>query len=129
MLGKLISASSIISIVLVAILLQITSPANIGPLGIFVFFILLYVSVLGMLTYLIFCVSQLLVKVPLIMTTAKRGVSPFSLRRAYYFSSVLALAPVMIIGMQSVDEVGIYETLLVVFFTVIACVYISKRTS
>jgi hypothetical protein len=129
MLGKLVSSSSMISIVLVAILLQATSPASIGPLGIFVFFILVYISVLGVLTYLLFWASQLLVKVPLLVTATKRVATSFSLRRAYYFSSVLALAPVMIIGMQSVDEVGIYETLLVVFFTIIACVYISKRTS
>ena len=40
----------------------------------------------------------------------------------------MALAPVMIIGMQSVGEVGLYELSLVVVFLVIACVYIAKRT-
>src|SRR5215212_1776395 len=57
MLGKLVASSAIISIILVAILLQVTTPASAGPLGIFMLFVLVYVSVLGVLTYLIFCVS------------------------------------------------------------------------
>ena len=48
-------------------------------------------------------------------------------RRAYYFSTVLAAGPVMLIGLQSVQSIGIYEFLLVVIFEVVACVYVSKR--
>ncbi len=128
MLEKLVAFSSLVAIICVAILLQVTNPASIGPLGIFVLFILVYLSVLGVLTYLIFWASLALSKVILFLR-ARRPVQPLSFRRAYYFSSVTSLAPVMIIGMQSVGEVGMYETLLIAFFTVIACVYIAKRTS
>lgn len=128
MLGKLAALSSVTCIVLVAILLQTTNPATIGPLGIFVLFVLVYVSVLGLLTYFLFWVSAAVVRLFSILRV-KRMYQPLSLRRSYYFSSVIALAPIMIIGMQSVGEVGIYETLLIVFFTTIACVYVSKRTS
>jgi hypothetical protein len=50
-----------------------------------------------------------------------------SFRRAYYFSTVLAAAPVMLVGLQSVGAIGIYEFILVVVFEVIGCVYITKR--
>ncbi len=128
MLEKLVAFSSLVAIICVAILLQVTNPASIGPLGIFVLFILVYLSVLGVLTYLIFWASLALSKVFLFLR-ARRPIQPLSFRRAYYFSSVTSLAPVMIIGMQSVGEVGMYETLLIAFFTVISCVYIAKRTS
>ena len=52
---------------------------------------------------------------------------PLSFRRSYYFSTVLAAAPVMLIGLQSVGSVGIYEFILVMLFVVIGCVYIAKR--
>lgn len=52
-----------------------------------------------------------------------------TLGRSYYFASVIALAPVMVVGMQSVGEVGLYELLLVILFVGIACVYIAKRTN
>lgn len=128
MLGKLVASSAIISIILVAILLQVTTPASAGPLGIFVLFVLVYMSVLGVLAYLIFWISRGLTKAATFVRL-RRPIQPMSFRRAYYFASVTALTPVMIIGMQSIGDVGVYETLLIVFFTVIACVYIAKRTS
>ena len=128
MLEKLVAFSSVVAIICATILLQVTNPASIGPLGIFVLFIMVYLSVLGVLTYLIFWASLAVSKVILFLR-ARRSVQPLSFRRAYYFSSVTSLAPVMIIGMQSVGEVGVYEMLLIVFFTVIACIYIAKRTS
>ncbi len=58
---------------------------------------------------------------------AKKPLQPMSFRRAYYYSTVLAMAPVMLIGLQSVGSVGFYEVLLVTIFEVVACVYISRR--
>lgn len=52
---------------------------------------------------------------------------PLTYKRAYYFSTVIAAAPVMLIGLQSVGSIGIYEILLVALFTVVGCIYISKR--
>ena len=54
MLGRAIAISMVGAIVLLAVLLQTTTPATIGPLGILFVFILLYVSVLGVLTFLLF---------------------------------------------------------------------------
>jgi hypothetical protein len=128
MLGKVVATSSVISMVLVVVLLQVTNPASIGPLGIFVLFVLVYVSVLGVLTYLLYGVSRIVARIASTVT-AKRPLQPLSFRRAYYFSSVLTLAPIMLIGLHSVGEVGVYEVLLVVIFVIVGCVYTSKRTS
>jgi len=57
----------------------------------------------------------------------RRPLQPMAFRRAYYFSTVLAAAPVMLIGLQSVQSVGVYELLLVGIFEIVACVYVSKR--
>ena len=58
----------------------------------------------------------------------RKPVKPMQFRRAYYFSTVLAAAPVMLVGLQSVTSVGIYEVLLVALFEVVACIYIGRRT-
>lgn len=57
----------------------------------------------------------------------RRPMRPMPFRRAYYFSTILAAAPVMLIGLQSVGAIGIYEFILVIIFEVIGCVYIAKR--
>lgn len=128
MLGRAIAISMVGAIVLLVVLLQTTTPATIGPLGILFVFILLYVSVLGVLTFLLFGCSRIIAKLASSVIVRKSTIQSLTLGRAYYYSSVLALAPVLFIGMQSVGEVSIYDVVLVVLFVVIACIYIAKRT-
>jgi len=128
MLGRAIAISMVGAIVLLAVLLQTTTPTTIGPLGILFVFILLYVSVLGALTFLLFGCSRIISKLASSIIVRKSTIQPLPLGRGYYYSSVLALAPVLFIGMQSVGEVSIYDVVLVVLFVVIACIYIAKRT-
>lgn len=128
MLGRTIAISMVGAIVLLAVLLQTTTPATIGPLGILFVFILLYVSVLGVLTFLLFGCSRIVTKLASSIIVRKSTMKSLSLGRSYYYSSVLALAPVLFIGMQSVGEVSVYDVVLVVLFVVIACIYIAKRT-
>jgi len=128
MLGKVVTISSIIATLLLAMLLYTTAPATAGPLGILIVFILMYVSALGVLTFFIYGISRASAQLSRSITV-KRPLQTLSFNRSYYFASVIALVPVMFIGMQSVGEVGVYEILLVTVFAVIACVYISKRTN
>ena len=127
MLGKIIALSSMIAMAYLVFLLQTTTPSTIGPLGILLVFILMYIAALGMLTFFIVGLQKLLLKIT-VAIDARKAFAPMSFMRAYYFASVMALGPVMIIGMQSVSEVGVYELSLVILFLVIACVYVAKRT-
>lgn len=127
MLGKIVAIVSLTAVGMLAILLQVTTPATIGPLGIFIVFILMYMSVLGALTFLLYEGSKVVVRLSRSLTV-RRPLEPLTFGRSYYFSSVIALAPVMLIGMQSVENVGLYDIGLVVIFVVIACVYIAKRS-
>lgn len=128
MLGRILTISLIAAVMLLIILLQTTTPATIGPLGILFVFVLMYVSVLCVLTFLFFTISRVVARISSSITV-KRPWQPLTLVRSYYFSSVIALAPVMLVGMQSVGEVSFYEVMLIVVFIVISCVYIAKRTA
>lgn len=128
MLARVITVSFVAATMLLVILLQTTTPSTIGPLGILIVFILMYVSALGVLTFLLFTGSRVLARISRSVVT-RRPVQPLSLGRAYYFSSVLALAPVMFIGIQSVGKVGVSDIALIVLFVTISCIYIAKRTS
>jgi len=128
MLSRVVVISVVMAIVALAIILHMTQPSSVGPLGILMVFILMYVSVLGVLTFLLYAISRIISKMSASFTV-KKPVRPLSMSRSYYFSSVVALAPVMLIGIQSVGKVEVYDVLLIVLFVVIACVYILKRTS
>lgn len=125
--GKIMVVGGILVVILLTILLHLTNPATVGPLGILSVFILIYLLVLGALTFLLLLGSKSMAKLTSSLTP-KKPMKALSLRRSYYFSSVISLAPVMFIAMQSVGEVGVYDVILVLLFVIIACVYISKRT-
>lgn len=126
MLPRVIATVSIASLCVLTMVLVFTSPSTTGPFGLLVLFISAYLTFVGLISFFLFGINRLIVMVAAGMTLRK-PLRPMEFRRAYYFSTVLAAAPVMLIGLQSVQSVGIYEVLLVLIFEVIACLYISRR--
>jgi len=126
-LGKIIAVSSILSFLMLALFIQNTTPSTIGPLGILFVFILMYVSVLGVLTFLIFGLSHLANYLTIPFLKFRR--QTISLQHSYYFASIVGLAPIMLIAMQSVGEITIYDVSLVAIFVFLGCIYISKRVA
>lgn len=107
-------------------MLTFTSPSTTGPFGLLVLFISAYLTFVGLISFFLFGINRLIIMVTK-GVSLRKPVRPMRFRRAYYFSTVLAAAPVMLIGLQSVQSVGIYEILLVAIFEVVACIYIAKR--
>jgi hypothetical protein len=126
MLQHVIAIITIASLGLLGIMLSSTTPANAGALGLLVIFISAYLACLGLISFFLYGVTRVIAYVSAGFTLRKPfKVLPF--QRAYYFSTVLAAAPVLLIGLQSVNSVGIYEVLLVLVFVGIGCVYVSRR--
>jgi hypothetical protein len=123
MLGKVLALSTLTAFVFLSALMQSTSPSAIHPMGILVVFILLYVLALGVLTFFVYTCAAL-------FGTIQRRAGqrkPLSMKQAYFYASVLALAPVMLVGMKSIGRANVYEVMLVVIFELVACFYISKQ--
>jgi len=128
MLKQFIASMTTVSAVMLILLFFTTTPSSTGPLGILGFFVLMYVTALGLLTFLFNYFSLFALKV-LPKKHSGFGMKGISIQKAYYYSSVLALVPVMLIAMQSVGQIGLYQVLLVVFFVIIAWIYVTNRTS
>ena len=126
MLQRVIAIITFLSFGLLGFMLITTTPASAGPFGLLLIFISAYLTSLGLVSFFLYGASRLIV-----YTTSgfalRRPAQPMPFRRAYYYSTVLAAAPVMLIGLQSVGTIGIYEFALVIIFEVIGCVYITKR--
>jgi len=126
MLQRVIAIITVASLCLLTLMLVTTTPASAGPFGLLLIFISAYISSLGLVSYFLYGISRVIVYASAGFTL-RRPLHPMPFRRAYYYSTVLAAAPVMLIGLQSVGAIGVYEFLLVVLFEVIGCVYITKR--
>jgi len=111
---------------LLIVLLNVTTPATAGPFGILIIFVFAYFSLIGLMTNFLYWISRLIAHLSTGIVTRK-PFEPLTLKRSYYYSTVVAAAPIMLIGLQSVGAVGFYEFLLVFIFIIIGCLYISKR--
>lgn len=127
MLQRIVATVSLVSIVLLSFMLTTTTPVTAGPFGLLVIFISAYLTFVGLISFFLFGMNRFLRMVSS-NVTLPRPVGKMAFKRAYYFSTVLAAAPVMLIGLQSVLTVGFYEVGLVVLFEVIACVYVGRQT-
>ena len=126
MLPRIIATLSLASLCVLSAMLTFTTPAEAGPFGLLVIFISAYLTFIGLISFFLYGITKLIAAVSAGMTVRK----PFqamSFRRAYYFSTVLAAAPVMLIALQSVKPLDIYLLVLVLIFEVVACLYVSRR--
>ncbi len=57
----------------------------------------------------------------------RRPIHAISLQHSYYLSSVLAFGPIMLLGMNTVSKVTIYDVLLIALFLAIGVFYVQKR--
>ena len=126
MLKKVLAIASVLSGVLLILFLMFTTPTSVGPFGILAFFLLLYIILLELATLIISFISFLLVS----FTKRRPLKHPFTRidpRRAYYYGSVVALAPILLFASFSFGRIKILDFFLVILFTGLACFLISKR--
>lgn len=128
MLGRVLAISGSVACVVLLIVLQVTTPSTIGSLGLLFVFILMYVIALSALTFLLYSANRTIRRLTSTLVT-RRPVGELNLQRSYYYASILALGPVMLIAMQSVGMVSIYDVLLIAAFIGLACFYVAKRSA
>lgn len=122
---KILGAVTLLSLGILGILLFQTNPSTITPLGILFVFLLFYTSTLGVVTFFLYFGSRILDR--LVRPVSKIKIRILSEREAYLFGSVLAIAPIILLAMQSVEAVGLVDAGLVILFELLACFYIWRR--
>ena len=126
MIKLLITIVTFFSICLLAVLLNVTTPLTAGPFGILIIFIFAYVSLVGIFAYLLRATSLVIARISATLAPRK-PIEELTFRRSYYYSTVVASGPIMLIGLSSVGSISVYEILLVIIFIIIGCLYVSKR--
>lgn len=110
---RLIPVLSLFAAVILFVMLNFTTPAEIGPLGVLVFFVAIYLLVYG--------IAFVLVKMFTRLTGNRVG------SRTYLYAAILAFGPLMLLLAQSLGNVSIVTVGLVVIFVVLACFLVGKR--
>ena len=115
MFDRVVLVSSLLAMAILLVMLNFTNPAGIGPLGILVFFILVYLVMYGL--------AVLTVKIFHKALKSNRKIG----RIGYLYAAVLAYAPIMILLAQSLGSLSWFTFVLVILFEFLGCFLVSKR--
>lgn len=110
----LIPVLSLVAAVILLLMLNFTTPADVGPFGVLVFFTSCYVLVLGL--------ALTLVKIFFKLTGKQFG------RKGYMYGAIIAFGPIMLLLAQSLGSISPVTISLVLLFVLLACFLVSKRS-
>lgn len=127
MLAKFLAVIGVLSAFVLFVVLQITSPSTIHPVGLLGVFVLLYFTIGVATLYTLYFGSRAISRIVASMNGSQKKPEVLTMQRAYIYATVIALAPVILLGMRSVDSFGFIDLALVLLFEVIACFYIWRR--
>lgn len=127
MVSRILAIVTVVSASLLVVLLFTTNPGSVGPAGLLLVFILGYLSLLGLVTFLLFYGVKFWVYLVKLIT--RRTIRfQLTLKRSYLYASILATLPMMMVGLYSTGGISWYELLLISLFGAIGTLYIAKRT-
>ena len=118
--------TGLVSTGLLLFIMTTYEPSSVGAPGILAVFFLGYLVILCTLSIFIWMLVYFIGRFRSEIKIFER-IQQLSIREIYYYSSVLALAPIIIVSLRSVGEVSFYEISLVVLFEILGCLYVAKR--
>ena len=113
--NRVIYGISIIGLAALILMLFITSPTEIGPFGVLLFFTTIYIVIFGFITFLM----QVFIRIAF-------GEKKLT-NKIYLYSAVLAFAPIMLLMARSFGAINFWTISLIGFFIVLAEFLVIKR--
>lgn len=115
MLNRMITLASLIALIVLMVMLNLTTPAAVGPFGVLVFFTMVYLVALGIATGLVGM---------WLMLTGNRGGMR---RKEHAYAAVLALAPLMLLLVQAFGSLSLWTGALIAIMIALGCFLVNKR--
>ena len=113
--NRIISVVSIVGLAALILILNFTSPTEIGPFGVLLFFTTVYIVSFGIVTLLMQSFARL--------AFAKKQFN----RKDYLYSAILAFGPIMFLMARSFGAINIWTTGLICLFIFLAEFLVAKR--
>lgn len=113
--NRLILAISIIGLAALFIMLNFTSPTEIGPFGVLLFFTTLYVTLFGIISLILWTFYRLAFK----KETFRN--------KDYLYAAVMAFGPIMTLMVRSFGAINLWTVSLILIFLVLAEFLVAKR--
>ena len=112
MFNRLSLVLSFVAVVIILAMIYFTTPTGVGPLGVLVFFMMIYVIIYG-ITNLI---------VGLFMKAGGK-----SQAKGKYYAAMVSFGPIMILLVQSFGSLNLITVAMIAVFVFLGCFVIKKR--
>ena len=113
--NRLIVTSSIIGLAALILMLNLTSPTEIGPLGVLLFFVLIYIVVFGVMVFLM----KLFYRLGFKRETFRR--------KDYLYAAIGAFGPIMLLMARSFGAMTFWTVGLIAFGVFLAEFLVYKK--
>ena len=119
---RLIAFLMFLSLVVLLAITQTTAPSKVGPASVVVVFVLIYIFLTCILTLLLIFINK-------IVTKHKSEPSKRSADDMYtlMYGAVLALAPTVIVAVQSIGQIQAGTYVLITLFVLLALLYVRHQ--
>ena len=114
--SRFIPAISIIGLAALILMLIFTSPTEIGPFGVLLFFTTLYVSIFG--------IVSLIMKVFYRLAFSRQSFRG----KDYLYAAVFSFGPIMLLMARSFGAINLWTIGLMVIFIILGEFLVAKRT-
>ena len=118
---SLLYALPLVWFMCILLVLNSTSPLKIGPVGILLVFVLFYAFGSSLLFAVAYAITKLLQ-----LVLRRRLIAP---KRLYYVSSIVALAPVFMVALNTLGQLRWIEVVLVLVLVSLGVFYSLRRTA
>lgn len=109
-----------LSLVVLLAITQTTAPSKVGPAIVVVVFVLIYIFLTCTLTLLLLFINK-------IVSKHKSEPSKRSADGMYTYGAVLALAPTVIVAVQSIGQIQAGTYVLITLFVLLALLYVRHQ--
>lgn len=112
--NRVIYITSVIGLAVLIIMLNVTSPTEIGPFGVLLFFTTVYIIFFGLFTFLL----QSFIRI---------GLKKKPKNKDYLYAAVAAFGPIMFLMARSFSAINLWTMSLIVIFLFLAEFLVYKR--
>lgn len=112
---RALPVASLLSIAILLVMLNFTTPSSLGPMGVLLFFGLIYIVMLGVMTGGVIIFRKI---------AGRKGELG---KKDKLYGAVLAFAPIMLLLAQSLGSMSWATLGLVVVFVLLGCFLVSKQ--
>ena len=100
--------------IVILAMINLTTPTSVGPLGVLVFFTMIYIAIYGVVNLIV-------------AAFMKAGGKRNGGRKNHYYAAMISFGPIMLLLVQSFGSLNIVTILMTVVFVMLGCFIINKR--